>query len=194
MLGTARFILRMSRWRPRISGMARAIVCVEKFLRLLTFSSRIGIMPVPSAIGACLGLKWKMSLLHLHAEPKQHLFDNGIIFQLQEAVSELNRRMAVAQVKCGARESLRRGSGDVEHSLRSRNDPDQGSIVSFQHIPINQVGVPRQENRRFGAVFENRAETFLLPHFKRKRKPPDTGRLLDFPSGVLFNPEHDGRF
>jgi hypothetical protein len=99
--------------------------------------------------------------------------------------------MAVAQVICGTRESVRRGCRDVKHLLRSCDDPDQSSIVGFQNITVNQVGAPRQENRCFGAVFENRAETSLLPYFKGKRKPADAGRALDFPSGVLFNPEHD---
>src|SRR5215472_19328958 len=99
--------------------------------------------------------------------------------------------MAVAEVECGAYQGLGRGCGDVKHLLRGCNDPDQSSIVGFQYVTVSQVEAPRQENRYFGAVFENRAETSLLPYFKRKQKPADARYLLHLPSGVLFNPEHD---
>lgn len=86
-----------------------AVMLVEHLLRERVILGERRIVPVTmsAAVRAGFGLERRARALDRRAEPREHVGEHGIVFELQAAGADFNRRMAVAEVIRGARERER---------------------------------------------------------------------------------------
>src|ERR1700760_4043894 len=85
-------------------------------------------VPVPTTVGAPLGLERGGFLAHLHAELNEHFVQARIRLKLEGIFPELHRRVAVSQVVRGSNQRMRRLGGHEKNIFRGRFNPDQRSV------------------------------------------------------------------
>jgi hypothetical protein len=145
---------------------------VEHFLRdrVVFGKSRVVPMPVPAAISAGLGLKRQRHLFDRRPEPRQHVRQHGIVFELQIIDAHFNRRMPVAEVIRRARQRQHIGRTNQQHGFRGGSNTHEAAVVGNEHIAVAQHGAARQHKRDFFARIERRGQTALAAGLERQRQ------------------------
>ena len=92
-------------------------------------------MDVPLfAIGAGFRLKGGLDRTDRHAHGAHQLGQHMIGFDFQMIRLQLNRNVPIAQMIGGPHEVQATGGADAQHRLRRRQDPNQRTVFSHQHI------------------------------------------------------------
>jgi hypothetical protein len=97
MLVTVAMIVRMLVIVPMVMTFLMPMMLVEHLLRDgIVFRERL-VMPMLVATAICTGLRRKrpVRLFDLHAQASQHVGKHGIVFELEIAIADLDRRVPV---------------------------------------------------------------------------------------------------
>ena len=127
---------------------------------------------VAFAIGAGLGLEWRIDLLDRGTQAFEHIRQHVIGSDAQIAVADFDRHVAIAEVIGGARQFAGIVAGDVRHLLVGGNDFDHAAVARDDHIAAAQQVATRQVEADLLAGRELRAQAALLARLERQTQLP----------------------
>jgi hypothetical protein len=150
--------------RVRVPVIVRvSVMFIEDLLRerIVLYKRLVVPVFVTAAIRTRFRLERRRRVIHMRAQTLQHVFEHGISFQFQLLRGHFHRRVAIAQVVCGARQ--RNGIVGVynQHILRRSDHAHQAAVVGNQHVAVAQHRAARQHQRHFLAVIQRGGQPAL---------------------------------
>ena len=150
--------------RVRVPVIVRvSVMFIEDLLRerIVLYKRLVVPVFVTAAIRTRFRLERRRRVIHMRAQTLQHVFEHGISFQFQLPRGHFHRRVAIAQVVCGARQ--RNGIVGVynQHILRRSDHAHQAAVVGNQHVAVAQHRAARQHQRHFLAVIQRGGQPAL---------------------------------
>jgi hypothetical protein len=140
-----------------------SVMFIEDLLRerIVLYKRLVVPVFVTAAIRTRFRLERRRRVIHMRAQTLQHVFEHGISFQFQLPRGHFHRRVAIAQVVCGARQ--RNGIVGVynQHILRRSDHAHQATVVGNQHVSVAQHRAARQHQRHFLSVIQRGGQPAL---------------------------------
>jgi hypothetical protein len=136
--------------------------------RIVLYKRLVMAMLVAAAIRARLRLERRHRVIHMRAQTLQHVFQHRIGFQLQLSGIHFHRRVAIAQVVCGARQ----GNGVVsmynQHILRCGDHAHEATVVGNEHVTVAQHRSARQHQCNFLTAIQRSGQAALAAVIEAK--------------------------
>jgi hypothetical protein len=158
------------------------------------------VVPVPmtAAVSTSFGLKRQRRGFDPRAEPCQHRFEHGIGFQLQIIGTDLDGRMAIAEMISSTRERQRVARSHNEHGFIRGDDAHEAAVLGNEHVAVRKHGAARQHERNGFTVVERCGEPAFAARFigERERRRAHDERSGEFHvwSDTFVDRAHGGIF
>jgi len=121
-------------------------------------------------VSPCLGLERRTQSRDHRAEAAQHAGEHVVGGDSQPSVSDLRRRVPIAEVVRGARERSRIGTAYFDQVFVGGNDAHDAPVVGFETIAAAQDRPSLEKDTDLLAADDRGAEPALLPQLEREHQ------------------------